>query len=92
MRWIENQTGWSIRKFARTVRRHRTIEVQAAHTLTAADSLGRGQDRLRCGALDNARVADLRGQMSVAPPSLMSAEPADLRASDSYSTLAHACR
>src|SRR5207344_1417391 len=39
-RWIENQTGWSIRKFVRTARRYRTIEIQAgAHTITAADPL-----------------------------------------------------
>jgi len=37
-RWIENQTGWSIRKFVRTARRYRTIEIQAGeHTITAAD-------------------------------------------------------
>jgi hypothetical protein len=37
-RWIENQTGWSIRKFVRTARRCRTIEIQAGpHTITAAD-------------------------------------------------------
>jgi hypothetical protein len=36
-RWIENQTGWSIRKFVRTARRYRTIEIQAGpHTITAA--------------------------------------------------------
>jgi hypothetical protein len=28
-RWIEDRTGWSIRKFARTARRHRTIEIQS---------------------------------------------------------------
>jgi hypothetical protein len=39
-RRIEDRTGWSIRKFARTARRHRTIEIQAgAHTITAADPL-----------------------------------------------------
>ena len=39
-RWIESQTGWSIRKFVRTARRYRTIEIQAgAHTITAADPL-----------------------------------------------------
>jgi hypothetical protein len=39
-RWIENQTGWSIRKFVRTARRYRTIEIQAGdHTITAADPL-----------------------------------------------------
>jgi hypothetical protein len=32
VRWIENQTSWSIRKFARAVLSHRTIEVQAAPT------------------------------------------------------------
>jgi hypothetical protein len=39
-RWIENQTGWSIRKFVKTARRYRTIEIQAgAHVITAADPL-----------------------------------------------------
>lgn len=39
-RWIENTTGWSIRKFVRTARRYRTIEIQAGpHTITAADPL-----------------------------------------------------
>ena len=39
-RWIEHQTGWSIRKFVRTARRYRTFEIQAApHTITAADPL-----------------------------------------------------
>jgi hypothetical protein len=39
-RWIEAQTGWSIKKFVRTVRRYRTIEIQAGdHTITAADPL-----------------------------------------------------
>ena len=39
-RWIEAQTGWSIRKFVRTARRHRTIEIQDGdHTITAADPL-----------------------------------------------------
>jgi hypothetical protein len=37
-RWIEHQTGWSIRKFIKTARRYRTIEIQAGpHTITAAD-------------------------------------------------------
>ena len=37
-RWIEAQTGWSIRKFVRTARRYRTIEIQAGpRTITAAD-------------------------------------------------------
>src|SRR5215831_10209410 len=39
-RWIERQTGWSIRRFVRTARRYRTIEIQAGpHTVTAADPL-----------------------------------------------------
>jgi hypothetical protein len=39
-RWIENRTGWSIKKFVKTARRYRTIEIQAgAHTVTAADPL-----------------------------------------------------
>ena len=37
---MENQTGWSIRKFVRTTRRYRTIDVQAGdHTITAAAPL-----------------------------------------------------
>jgi hypothetical protein len=39
-RWIEAQTGWSIRKFVKTARRYRTIKIQAGqHTITAADPL-----------------------------------------------------
>jgi transposase len=39
-RWIERRTGWSIRKFVRTARRYRTVEIQAGdHTITAADPL-----------------------------------------------------
>ena len=39
-RWVEQTTGWSIRKFVRTARRYRTIQIQAgAHTVTAADPL-----------------------------------------------------
>jgi hypothetical protein len=35
-RWIEQRTGWSIRKFVRTARRYRTIQIQAgAHTNNA---------------------------------------------------------
>ena len=41
-RWIEDRTGWSIRKFVRTARRYRTIEIQAGdHVITAADPLPR---------------------------------------------------
>jgi hypothetical protein len=39
-RWIEARTGWSIRKFVKTARRHRTVEIQAGdHIITAADPL-----------------------------------------------------
>jgi Transposase DDE domain len=39
-RWIEETTGWSIKKFIKTVRRYRTIQIQAGeHTITAADPL-----------------------------------------------------
>jgi len=39
-RWIEHQTGWSIRKFVKTARRYRTVEIQAGpHTITAADPI-----------------------------------------------------
>jgi hypothetical protein len=39
-RWLEATTGWSIRKFVKTARRYRTIQIQAGNqTITAADSL-----------------------------------------------------
>ena len=39
-RWIENTTGWSIRRFVRTARRYRTIQIQAGdQVITAADPL-----------------------------------------------------
>jgi hypothetical protein len=39
-RWIENQTGWSIRKFVKTARRYSTIQIQAGpHAITTADPL-----------------------------------------------------
>jgi hypothetical protein len=39
-RWIEHRTGWSIRKFVKTARRYRTIQIQAGdHVITAADPL-----------------------------------------------------
>ena len=39
-RFIETRTGWSIRKFVRTARRYRTIQIRAGqHTLTAEDPL-----------------------------------------------------
>ena len=27
--WIEHQTGWSIKKFVRTARRYRTVQIKA---------------------------------------------------------------
>ena len=37
-RWIEHRTGWSIRKFVKTARRYRTVQIQADNPiLTAAD-------------------------------------------------------
>ena len=39
-RWIEAQTGWSIRKFVKTARRYREIEIKAGQrVITAADPL-----------------------------------------------------
>lgn len=39
-RWVENTTGWTIKRFVTTARRYRTIEIQAGeHTITAADPL-----------------------------------------------------
>jgi hypothetical protein len=39
-RWIEQATGWSIRKFVKTARRYRTITIQAGtQVLTAADPI-----------------------------------------------------
>jgi transposase len=38
--WIEHQTGWSIKKFVRTARRYRTLQIKAGRQiLTAADPL-----------------------------------------------------
>jgi len=39
-RWIEHRTGWLIKKFVRTARRYRTIQIQAGQqTITAADPI-----------------------------------------------------
>jgi hypothetical protein len=39
-RFIEDRTGWSIRKFVRTARRYRTVQIRAGHhILTAEDPL-----------------------------------------------------
>ena len=38
--WLEHQTGWSIKKFVRTARRYRTVQIRSGRqTLTAADPL-----------------------------------------------------
>ena len=38
--YIEHQTGWSIKKFVRTARRYRTVQIKAGRQiLTAADPL-----------------------------------------------------
>jgi hypothetical protein len=38
--WIEHQTGWSIKKFVRTARRYRTVQIKAGRrSLVAADPL-----------------------------------------------------
>jgi hypothetical protein len=38
--YIETQTGWSIKKFVRTTRRYRTVQIQAGRqVLTAVDPL-----------------------------------------------------
>jgi hypothetical protein len=39
-RFVENATGWSIKRFVRTARRYRTVQIRVgAHTLTAEDPL-----------------------------------------------------
>jgi transposase len=39
-RLIEDRTGWSIKKFVRTARRYRTVQIRAgAQVITAADPL-----------------------------------------------------
>jgi hypothetical protein len=42
-RLIENRTGWSIKRFVRTARCYRTVQICAgAHVLTAEDPLPTG--------------------------------------------------
>jgi hypothetical protein len=39
-RWIEKQTGWSVRKFVKTARRYREVQIQAGNQIiTAANPL-----------------------------------------------------
>jgi hypothetical protein len=55
-RWIERQTGWSIRKFVKTARRYRTIQIQAGpHTITAADPIP-GELRQALDAINSTRL------------------------------------
>ena len=61
-RWIEAQTGWSIRKFVKTARRYRTIEIQAGRqTIIAADPL---PDDLRQASKPSTTTTDLRTRMT----------------------------
>ena len=40
MHEIETKTGWSIKRFVRTTRRYRTVQIRAAaHVLTAEEPL-----------------------------------------------------
>ena len=36
-RWIEDTTGWSIRKFIRTARRYRTVQIQTGSQILIAE-------------------------------------------------------
>jgi hypothetical protein len=36
-RWVEDQTGWTIKKFVRTARRYRTIQIQAGEQIITAE-------------------------------------------------------
>jgi hypothetical protein len=54
-RWIEHHTGWSIRRFVKTARRYRTIQIQAGdHVITAADPLP-NELRLALDAINSSR-------------------------------------
>jgi hypothetical protein len=58
-RWIEQTTSWSIRRFVKTARRHRTITIQAGtQTLTAADPV---PDDLQAALNDIANAASNGG-------------------------------
>jgi hypothetical protein len=37
IRWIEQRTGWSIKKFVRTARRYRTVTIRAGQQLLTAE-------------------------------------------------------
>ena len=46
-RWIEHQTGWSIRRFVKTARRYRTIQISAGeHIITAVTGLAAADPRV----------------------------------------------
>ena len=57
-RWIEAQTGWSIKGFVQTARRYREVTIQAGeHTSTAADPLPLDlHDALRAIAITSPRA------------------------------------
>jgi hypothetical protein len=45
--WIEDQTGWPIKRSARTARRDRTIQIRSStHTLAAGRPLPDALDRI----------------------------------------------
>jgi hypothetical protein len=55
-RWIEHATGWSIRRFVKTARRYRTIQIQAGdHVITAADPIP-GELRQAVEAINRSRL------------------------------------
>lgn len=57
-RWIEAQTGWSIKGFVQNARRYREVTIQAGeHTSTAADPLPLDlHDALRAIAITSPRA------------------------------------
>ena len=70
-RWIEHRTGWSIRKFVKTARRYRTIEIQAGqHVITAADplpdDLRQALDRIHGRETMRTNVSQVRSERSTA--------------------------
>jgi Transposase DDE domain len=66
-RWIEAQTGWSIRKFVKTARRYRTIKIQAGRqTITAADPVP--DDIIRPIIRTFARFGTKRPGVQISPP------------------------
>ena len=59
-RLVEDRTGWSIRRFVRTARRYRTVQIRAGQQLITAadplpddlrDALARDQPGRRCALI-----------------------------------------